>query len=178
MSIDGTENVEQFPKEVRKSRVGRFYGVLTDPRTRSRVSNATVLMDRVDGRSALARRFRDILAQIVVDQGDSGISEAKMALIRRFCATVIMAEAIETELVEGREVNVEKHALLVSSLVRLAGRIGIDRKARDISPSLGDYLRERDQPERPEQPEDPRRPRHGVPEVAEVEDGQGDGGGQ
>jgi hypothetical protein len=34
-----------------------------------------------------------------------------------------------------------RHALLCSTLTRLAQRIGIDRRAKNITPSLGDYLR-------------------------------------
>jgi hypothetical protein len=124
--------------------VGRFREVLADPRSRSRVTNAVELLAGIDGRSALARRYKDILAQIIVDQGDTGISETQMQLIRRFSATCIMAEAIEAELVEGRKVNVKKHALLSSTLVRLARRIGVNLQAKTIGPSLGAYLAERD----------------------------------
>ena len=42
----------------------------------------------------------------------------------------------------GEEIDVERHALLVLDAdVGLAQRIGIDRVAKNITPSLGDYLR-------------------------------------
>ena len=44
-------------------------------------------------------------------------------------------------LARGEEIDVERHALLCSTLTRLAQRIGIDRRAKNITPSLGDYLR-------------------------------------
>jgi hypothetical protein len=121
-------------------RVGRFREVLADPRSRSRVTNAVELLANIDGRSALARRYRDILAQVIADQGDTGISETQMQLIRRFCASAIMAEAIEAELVEGRKVNIKKHALLSSTMVRLANKIGVQIQAKTIGPSLAGYL--------------------------------------
>ena len=39
--------------------------------------------------------------------------------------------------------RVERHALLCSTLTRLAHRIGIDRRAKNITPALRDYLEER-----------------------------------
>jgi hypothetical protein len=37
-------------------------------------------------------------------------------------------------------IDVERHALLCSTLTRLAQRIGIDRRAKNITPSLAEYL--------------------------------------
>jgi hypothetical protein len=39
-----------------------------------------------------------------------------------------------------QEINIERHALLCSTLTRLAQRIGIDRRTRNVTPSLRDYL--------------------------------------
>ena len=36
-----------------------------------------------------------------------------------------------------------EHALLCSTLTRLAQRIGIDRRAKNVTPALRDYLEER-----------------------------------
>ena len=47
---------------------------------------------------------------------------------------------MEACLANGEEINVERHALLCSSLVRLSSRIGINRIARTITPSLDNYL--------------------------------------
>jgi hypothetical protein len=54
------------------------------PEARSRVSNGkAVFLDSVDGRrSALARRYRDILAQLVSDIGGDP-SEAESIICRR-----------------------------------------------------------------------------------------------
>ena len=47
---------------------------------------------------------------------------------------------MEAKLANGEEINIERHALLVSSLVRISARIGINRVARNITPSLNEYL--------------------------------------
>ena len=110
---------------------------------RSRVSNGHDVLPDVDGRSVIARRYRDIASAIIVDQGGlDQCSESRRQLIRRFAAAAVLAEQMESKLARGEEIDIQQHALLCSSLVRLAQRIGIDRVPKDISPTLGDLLRE------------------------------------
>jgi hypothetical protein len=61
-------------------------------------------------------------------------------LIRRFAAAACLAEAMEVKIVEGQQINIAEHALLCSTLVRLGQRIGIDRRSRNVTPHLRDYL--------------------------------------
>jgi hypothetical protein len=61
-------------------------------------------------------------------------------LIRRFAAAAVLAEQMESRLANGEQIKVEQHALLCSTLARLASRIGIDRRARNITPTLTEYL--------------------------------------
>jgi hypothetical protein len=108
---------------------------------RSRVSNGADILPDVDGRSAVARRYRDIAAQIIADMGGaSQCAEARLQLIRRFAAAAVLAEQMEARLANGHSINITDHALLSSTLVRLAQRIGIDRRSRNITPSLSEYL--------------------------------------
>jgi hypothetical protein len=109
---------------------------------RSRLTNKKDLLPGVDGRTVIYRRFRDIASQVALDQGGlDQLSEARLQLVRRFAATAVLAEQLEAALANGEEINVERHALLCSTLTRLAQRIGIDRRAKNLTPSLGDYLR-------------------------------------
>jgi hypothetical protein len=54
----------------------------------------------------------------------------------------VLAEELEAKLAAGEEVDVAKHALLCSTLTRLAQRIGINRRSRLIGSTLSDYLHE------------------------------------
>jgi hypothetical protein len=115
------------------------------PRARSRVTNGRDVLPNIDGRSTVARRFHDIVSAVIVDQGGiDRCSESRLQLIRRFAAAAVIAEQMESHLANGEEIDVSQHALLCSSLVRLAQRIGIDRRARNITPSLPDYLDEKE----------------------------------
>jgi hypothetical protein len=110
---------------------------------RDRLTNGSKTLPDTDGRLRIARRFRDIAAAILVDQGGADMcSESRRQLIRRFSAACVLAEDLEGRLARGEEVNVEKHALLCSTLTRLAQRIGIDRRAKVIGPTLAEYLTE------------------------------------
>ena len=108
---------------------------------RSRVTNGRDVLPDVDGRSVVARRYRDIASAILIDQGQELCSEARLQLIRRFAAAAVLAEQLESRLANGGEqVDINEHATLSSTLVRLAAKIGIDRVPRDVTPNLQDYL--------------------------------------
>jgi hypothetical protein len=113
------------------------------PEARSRVSNHRDVLPGVDGRNVIARRYYDISTAILADQGGlDGCSESRLQLIRRFAAAAVLAEQMEARLANGEAIDIAQHATLSSTLVRLASRLGIDRRARDISPTLTDLLRE------------------------------------
>jgi hypothetical protein len=112
---------------------------------RSRISNGRDVLPNIDGRSIIARRYRDIASAIVVDQGGADqCSESRKQLIRRFAAAAVLAEQLESRLVKGEQIDITEHATLSSTLVRLAQRIGIDRVPRDITPDPLAYARERE----------------------------------
>src|SRR3954452_7229229 len=99
---------------------------------RSTITNGTDLLPNIDGRSLIARRYRDVLTALAQDQGGAHrLSEARLQLCRRFAAAAVLAEDLEAQLVRGERVDLRDHALLSSTLVRLVERIGIDRVARE-----------------------------------------------
>src|SRR5262245_55027813 len=58
---------------------------LRKPTARSRVTNGQEWLPNVDQRTAVARRYRDLIAQIASDQGGADrMSEARLQLVRRF----------------------------------------------------------------------------------------------
>ncbi|MGA8612687.1 MAG: hypothetical protein WB760_13525 [Xanthobacteraceae bacterium] len=108
------------------------------------MSNGVDILPGVDGRSLIARRYRDLVAAIATDTcGAAGMTEARLQLIRRFAAAAVMAEEMEARLANGEQVDIAQHSLLSSTLVRLASRIGINRVPKDITPSLAEYLQQK-----------------------------------
>jgi hypothetical protein len=111
---------------------------------RARVSNGRDILPDVDGRSVIARRYRDVVGAILADQGgEDRCSESRKQLIRRFAAAAVLAEQLEGRLANGEQIDITEHSMLSSTLVRLASRIGIDRVPRDVTPSLAEYLEQR-----------------------------------
>ena len=111
------------------------------PRHKSRLTNKVDRLLTGDQRSAPARRFRDLVIAITNDQGGADrCSESRLQLIRRFAAAAVLAEQLEAKLASDEEINLQAHALLCSSLVRLAQRIGIGRHSRNVTPTLHEYL--------------------------------------
>ncbi len=107
----------------------------------SRVTNGKETLPGVDGRSTVARRYHDICAAIATDQGGADrMSEARLQLVRRFAAAAVLAEQMEARLARGEEIDVGQHAHLSSTLCRLAQRIGLKRVARDVTPTLHEYM--------------------------------------
>jgi hypothetical protein len=112
-----------------------------DP-NKSRITNGRDLLPGdVDGRSAQARRFRDIVNAVLSDQGGvDRCSESKLQLVRRFAAAAVLAEQLESRLVLGEAIDINQHSLLCSTMVRISQRIGITRVPRNVTPSLSEYL--------------------------------------
>ena len=100
---------------------------------KSRVSLGKDILPDVDGRSTIARRYRDIASAIVNDQGGvEQCSETRQQLIRRFSAAACIAEQMESALANGGSISVTEHCQLSSTMVRIAHRIGIDRIPKSI----------------------------------------------
>lgn len=112
------------------------------PEAQSRVTNGKEVLPGVDGRSLIARRFRDVADAVAADQGGADhLSETRLQLIRRFAASAVVAEQMEAQLALGHPIDVATHSTLTSTMVRVAQRIGINRKAREVLPSLESYLK-------------------------------------
>lgn len=110
------------------------------PTARSAVTNGRAVLPGIDGRSVVARRYRDLYEALCRDQGgEDRLSEVRLQLIRRFAAASVLAEQMEARVASGASVDISEYCQLASAATRLSNRIGIERKAKVI-PDLKDYL--------------------------------------
>jgi hypothetical protein len=110
------------------------------PEARSRVSNgAATFLDHVDGRGILARRYRDILAQLVADIGGDP-SEAQSLIARRASALAVWCERAEAAMAKGDNLDIVEFTTAANALRRLLSDLGLERCARDVTPSVADYV--------------------------------------
>src|ERR1700730_2168760 len=98
-----------------------------------------------DGRSATARRFKDLVEDIAADLGGKDrLSEGQRQLIRR--AAMLSAECERQEALAARgeaEVNCELYCTMCDRLGRLFGRLGLERVAKPVndgSQALAEYF--------------------------------------
>jgi hypothetical protein len=120
-----------------------------------------------DGRLALPRRFRDLCAHIAADLGGPDhLSTIQLDLIRRYAGLAVLAEKLEADLINGRDVALGEMIFIASTLARLSRRIGLKRIAKNINPapSLADIEREYAN----------RKPRQRLGRVIEHDDEDGD----
>lgn len=81
---------------------------------RSAVTNGSRLLDGIDGRSAAARRFRDLVQAFETEIGGEQPSELERGLIRQAAALALRAEQLQAAIVRGEAVD-DDH------LIRLSG---------------------------------------------------------
>jgi hypothetical protein len=110
---------------------------------RSRVTTGrSVLAGLRNGRTEIARRYADLVAMACTDLGGASVmSQAKIQLARRFAALSVQLEALETRIANGEVIDTAQYSQLTSTLVRVVSRLGVERLAKDIGPTLGDLLR-------------------------------------
>ncbi len=101
---------------------------------RDQVTNGTRVLPGVDGRSLVGRRYGHIASQMVADAGGlEGLAEGRLQLCRRFAGVSVLAEQMEARLALGEQIDTVEYGLLISSAVRIAGRIGVDRVPKDVT---------------------------------------------
>jgi len=110
----------------------------------SRITNGTAVLNDADGRTKWVRRLRDLMGLHIADLGgDDAISEAERAIVRRACVLIVELERMEEQFAMGN--GAEPNALLryhtcSNTLRRLLESVGLQRRARDITPSLHEYI--------------------------------------
>ena len=111
------------------------------PALRARITNHRDLLPGLDGRTSAARRFRDLVSSYVADMGGLDCcSEIKLGLLRRLAAVTVQAELLEARMVNGEQIDVGQLCTLASTTVRIASRLGLERQAKNVTPSVRDYV--------------------------------------
>jgi hypothetical protein len=104
------------------------------------------LLNGVDGRSAEARRYRDLIASLAADLGGdpNKLSESVKALIRQTAAAVVVSERIQTQIVRDEVVDLEQATRVANTASRCLARLAAVRKLSWQHPaSVADILARR-----------------------------------
>ena len=113
-------------------------------RTRSAVTNGKHLLADVDARSSWMRRLRDLIDAHTADLGGDLCSEAEQRLIRRAALLTIQCEMYDKKFAlndgEASQTDIETYQRLTNTLRRCLETLGLERRSRDVTPSLAEYL--------------------------------------
>ncbi|WFU09099.1 hypothetical protein QA646_17795 [Rhizobium sp. CB3090] len=75
-------------------------------KARARVSNGAALLSGIDGRSASARRYRDLCMSYADDLGGAAnLSEADMSMVRTAAALSVKSEEMQAAIVRGEDIS-------------------------------------------------------------------------
>jgi hypothetical protein len=97
--------------------------------------------DMLDSRRGAVQVF-DAHARAIQNDlgGRDRLSTIEVDLIEAFVGASLTMSNMNCKIMLGEEVDMGLHALVAGAMVRLASRLGLSRRARDIVPSLASYL--------------------------------------
>lgn len=114
------------------------------PVARARITNGSEVVAGVDGRTLWVRRLRDLMALHVRDLGgDEALSEAQRSIVRRAATLTVELERMERDFALAGEADpdaLERYQRASNTLRRLLETIGLERRQRDVTPTLSEYL--------------------------------------
>jgi hypothetical protein len=132
-----------FPRPAESSSADRDTLAERPSRQRSRVTNGSKLMAGIDGRSAEARRYRDLCLSFADDLGGAaGLTESQRALVRQAAALTVQSEKLQGAMIRGEAIDDEQMTRVANSLARTLSRLGRKRAARKLT--VSEYLEARD----------------------------------
>ncbi|MBX5175318.1 hypothetical protein HJB77_03275 [Rhizobium lentis] len=95
-------------------------------RNRSAISNGSWLLEGVDNRSALGRRYRDLCMNFADDLGGAAsLNEPQRALVRQVAAVTVESEKLQAAIVRGESVDHENLVRLNNLQARLVKQLDI-----------------------------------------------------
>lgn len=119
---------------------------LTPSKLRSAISNGRRLLHGVNHCSAEMRRLADCVNDHIAQLGgEDNVSHAERVLISRTSMMTVLAEMQERDFVKGKfriePDDVIAYLRLINTLRRTFTSLGLQRRAKDVTPSLSEYLR-------------------------------------
>jgi hypothetical protein len=86
----------------------------------------------LDGRTNAAKAFDQLYANITSDLGGD-LTAVEQSLVEGFCGATVVLQSLNTKLALGQQIDLGEYGVVCSSLVRIAAKIGLSRRARIVS---------------------------------------------
>jgi hypothetical protein len=122
--------------------VGRPVGSSGAPYTPHKLRLKT--LNQLDGRTFASRRARELIAAIENDLGGSdAMTEGLRQLVQRAAVLGALIESNEAAWLAGDAVDLNTYFQAINSQRRILSTLGLERRTRDVTPPLAQYLAER-----------------------------------
>jgi hypothetical protein len=109
------------------------------PFFRSRAGNDIGQLSGVDGRSMIARRYKELCIDLSDHLGGDPTS-TEIALLRRCAALQAWCEKAESDFANTGDIEIQQYTSATNTLRRLVNDLGLQRVTRDVTLDLSDYL--------------------------------------
>jgi predicted mannosyl-3-phosphoglycerate phosphatase (HAD superfamily) len=96
--------------------------------TRNRVTSARSLLHKIDGRTHVAKRYKDVLDNVIVEF--DATTESDLALARRYASMSVFAEAEEARMARGEPHDAERLIRASNAQRRIRAALQASHKQR------------------------------------------------
>jgi hypothetical protein len=110
------------------------------PTARSRVGNGKALLSQVDLRGVAYREYCDVASDLASHMGGD-VTAVEKALLEEAAGMIVWCRQARGALLRGEAFDVGEYAKAVNCLRRLLDDIGQERRMRDVTPSISDYVK-------------------------------------
>jgi hypothetical protein len=90
------------------------------------------------------RRAKELIADHLADLGgENHVSHAEHAIVRRAAVLIVELESMEKQFAlagQATELQLKTYQMCANTLRRLLESVGLSRRARDVTPTLDQYL--------------------------------------
>jgi hypothetical protein len=113
---------------------GRGQTDIPHRRVRTAIANGRAVLEGVDGRTHVARRYRELNALISRDVSpNADLTEAQRQLIRSAAGLVVLRERLDVAAVKGKDIDATQYCQISNTLRRVLVTVGLTRVPIDIT---------------------------------------------
>ena len=100
-------------------------------------------LEQLDGRTIAAKQAREVISSIEADLGGrESISTARRALIENAAVLGAVVQDMGAKWISGEQIDLNLYSTLSNTRRRLLESIGLDFRAKDITPSIDQIAQE------------------------------------
>jgi hypothetical protein len=101
-------------------------------------------IDDIDQRTLAGKRARELVAAIEADLGGvENLTAGVKQLIQRAAVLAAMIESSEAQWLSGKPIDLNNFLAAIGVQRRVLTTLGLERRSRDITPTLSEYLAQR-----------------------------------